>query len=174
MKPRDYFRFPFVDLSILLSMVCIGWAVIRLARIEPQLAGDRRQSEELPAIFGECKELFRGTLENPELARREFDLVWYDALLLKAEYFDIAERLELQLPELANAISDPSAQKGRADLPPRLLELRNWIAKQKDRAGLERLETRSKELKDRIARERLQETNGPLPRPPGTLSTSED
>ncbi len=118
--------------------------------------------------------MFRGTLENPELARREFDLIWYDALLLKVEYFDIAERLESQLPELASAISDPVAQKGRADLPPRLLELRNWIAKEKDRTGLERLETRSKELKERITREQQHETNSPLLRPSGTFPISEE
>ena len=154
-------------------MLCIGWAVIRLAKIEPQLARDHGQSEELPAIFRECKELFRGSLENPELTRREFDLVWYDALLLKAEYLGIADRLESHLPELAGAISDPSAQRGHTDLPPRMLELRNWIAKQKDRAGLERLEIRSKELKERIAREQLSATNGPPARPAGAFSASE-
>ena len=78
MKPRDQFRFPFVDLSILLAMLCIAWAVFRLSKLEPELAGDRQQSEELPAIFQECRELFRGGLENSDVARKEFDLIWYD------------------------------------------------------------------------------------------------
>src|SRR6266404_1906457 len=151
MKPRDQFRFPFVDLSILLAMLCIAWAVFRLSKLEPELAGDRQQSEELPAIFQECKELFRGGLENADVVRKEFDLIWYDALLLKAEYLGIADRLESDLPDLSSAVTDPSAPKGHPELLPRMNNLKSWLEKQKDRIGLERLEIRSKELKERIA-----------------------
>src|SRR5438477_9171139 len=120
MKPRDQFRFPFVDLSILLAMLCIAWAVFRLSKLEPGLASDRQQSEELPAIFRECKELFRGGLESADVARKEFDLIWYDALLLKAEYLGIADRLESDLPDLTSAVSDTSASRGHPELQQRM------------------------------------------------------
>jgi len=48
MNPRNQFRFPWVDASILLAMLLIGWASFRLAKLEPQIAGDRQLSRELP------------------------------------------------------------------------------------------------------------------------------
>src|SRR2546425_1068667 len=151
MRARDRIRFPFVDLGIILAMSFIGWTAYRLAEIEPQISSDRQQSQVLPDIFKECKKLFRENIENPELARRESDLVWHDALLLKAEYLSVADRLQADLPELDSALTEAAARKGRVEGQRRMQELKSWLDKQLDRAGLERLEGRSKELKARIA-----------------------
>src|ERR1044071_4029978 len=143
-------------------MVLIGWPVYWLAKIEPQLAGDRSQSEELFAVFQECKELFRASLKNPEVARREFDLTWYDALQLKAEYVGVAERLAASIHDLATALNEAATPKGRAEVPRPVQELKGWIGKQTDRAALERLEARSRELQERVVESQLQGTNGPV------------
>ena len=63
-----------------------------------------------------------GSIQNPELARGEFDLILRDALRLKTEYLSIADRLQADLPELNSALNDPSVQKGRGELPRRLIE----------------------------------------------------
>lgn len=143
-------------------MLLIGWAAYRLAKLESPISADRQQSRELADLFKECKELFEESLENPELARRESDLVWYEALLLKAEYLGVADRLESDLPELDSALNDASTAKGRAELPRKIHELNNWIKKQKDRADMGRLAVRSKELKERIAGAQRSRTNGPI------------
>lgn len=156
------FRFPFVDLSILLAMLLISWTVYCLSRIEPRLAADLRQSAELPALFKECKDLFRASLDDPELARRELDLVWYDALQLKAEYTGIADRLESGLPDLESALAEASAARSRGELPRQALELKTWIAKQKERAGLERLEARSREWQRQVELAHVKDSNGPV------------
>src|SRR5262245_19674816 len=94
MKPRNQFRFPWVDASILLAMLLIGWASFRLAKLEPQIAGDRQLSRELPDLFKQCQELFKDRIEKPERMRREFDLAWHEATRLKAEYLVIADHLQ--------------------------------------------------------------------------------
>ena len=162
MSLRGHSRFPLIDLSVLLAILLIGWAALRLARIEPEISRESQQSRELPDIFRECQVLFRESIKNPELARREFDLVWHDALGLKAEYLSIGDRLRSDLSELESALADSAAQKGRAELPRRMHELKIWIEKQQDRAGLDRLESRSQELKERIAGAQLSGTNGPI------------
>src|SRR2546426_1056276 len=116
MNPRNQFRFPWVDASILLAMLLVGWAASRLANLEPQIAGDRQLSRELRGIFKECQDLFKDNIEQPERARREFDLVWHEAAMLKAEYHSIADRLQSDLPELDIALRDVSARKARGDL----------------------------------------------------------
>ena len=51
MSPRRHpFRFPYADLSILVAVSFIGWAVFWLAKIEPQILRDHQQSEERPEI----------------------------------------------------------------------------------------------------------------------------
>src|SRR5437899_2220951 len=135
MSPRKHVRFPFVDLSIILAVCLIGWAAFRLARLEPQIASEQQQFQELSSLFKECQELFGGSIQNPELARGEFDLILRDALRLKTEYLSIADRLQADLPELNSALNDPSVQKGRGELARRLIELKSWMEKQKDRAG---------------------------------------
>src|SRR6266536_3925505 len=116
MKLTKYFRFPVLDLSILVAIMVIGWAVFRLAKIEPQIASDRQKLQDLPDIFTECKELFRESIASPDRARRELDLAWNDALMLKAEYLGVASRLQSDLPELESALADSSAAKGNAEL----------------------------------------------------------
>src|SRR5919108_2136740 len=128
MKLRD-FRFPVVDLSLLLAILFLAWAAFCLAKLEPQIARDRQQSRELPDLFRECKELFSESIEKPERARREIDLVWQDGL--KAEYLGIAERLEADLPDLKSPLVDGPAAKAGAELQRRMQELKNWIEKQK-------------------------------------------
>jgi signal transduction histidine kinase len=162
MNLTDRFRLPVMDLSILLAIVVIGWAAYRLAKIEPQIASDRQKLQDLPDIFTECKELFRESIESPDRARRELDLAWNDALMLKAEYLGVARRLQSDLPGLESALAYLSAAKGNAELPRRMHDLRTWIEKQKDRAGIERLDVRSQELKRRIAAAQLSGTNGPV------------
>jgi signal transduction histidine kinase len=160
MNPRNQFRFPWVDASILLAMLFIGWAAFRLAKLEPQIAGNRQLSRELPGIFKECHDLFRDSIEKPERARREFDLVWHEAARLKAEYLGIADRLQSDLPELDIALRDVSTRTDRGDLQRRMRELKSWMEKEKDRAGLERLDVRSEELTERIAGAQVSSTNG--------------
>src|SRR5439155_8216898 len=124
MKPHRPFRFPVASLAILLAMLLIGSAAIRLGKLEPEVSTDLRQSRELAEIFNQCQALFRERLEKPELARKESELVWYDALILKAEYLGIADRLQTDLGELNLALSEPS--KNRADLQRRVNELKSW------------------------------------------------
>ena len=161
MNPREYMRFPFVDVSIVLAMVLIGWAELRLARIEPQFSSAWQQSRELQDVFTDCRNLFKESIASPERARMEFDLVWQDAVRLKSEYVNIANRLQSELPELENGLPDNVARKIHPDLPKRMQNLKIWIEKQKERAGLERLDSRSVALKERIAGSQLTSTNGP-------------
>src|SRR2546422_5688976 len=121
MKPHRQFRFPVASLAILVAMLLIGSAAIRLGKLEPEISNDLRQSRELAEIFKQCRALFKERLEKPELARRESELVWYDALMLKAEYLGIADRLQSDLPELDLALSELS--KNRADAQRRVTEL---------------------------------------------------
>src|SRR5207248_10482305 len=114
------------DASILLAMLLIGWAAFRLAILELQIAGDRQLNRELRGLFKECQDLFKDGIEQPERARREFDLVWREAAVLKGEYLSIADRLQSDLPELDIALRDVSARKERGDLQERLRELKSW------------------------------------------------
>src|SRR2546425_8606735 len=126
------------------------------------MVGDRQLNRELAAILKGCQDLFRDSIEKPERARREFDLEWHEAAMLKAEYLSIADRLQSDLPELDIAFRDVSTRKDRGDLPERMRELRIWIEKQKDRAGLEGLDMRSEELKKRIAGAQVTATKGAI------------
>src|SRR2546426_11809404 len=94
-------------------MLLIGWASLRLANLEPQMVGDRQLKRELASILKECQDLFRDSIEKPERARREFDLEWHEAAMLKAEYLSIADRLQSDLPELDIAFRDVSTRKDR-------------------------------------------------------------
>src|SRR5262245_43835534 len=162
MKPRNQFRFPWVDASILLAMLLIGWASLRLAKLEPQISGDRQLSRELSDIFKQCQDLFRDRIKKPERARREFDLVWQEAATLKAEYLNIADHLQSELPELENALRDVSARQDRGGLPERMRRLKGWSDKQTHRADLEQLEVRSVELMERTAGTQGSSTNRPV------------
>src|SRR5881394_2382063 len=161
MNPRNQFRFPWVDASILLAMLFIGWAAFRLAKLEPQISGDRQLSRELPDIFNECRDLFKDSIAKPERARREFDLVWQEAAMLKADYLRIADRLQSDLPELDIALRDPSARKDRGHRQERMRELKSWIEKQMDRVSLEQLDVRSEQWMERTAGAQVSSTNGP-------------
>jgi len=66
MNPRNQFRFPWVDASILLAMLLIGWAAFRLANLEPQIAGDGQLSRELRGIFKECQDLFKDSIGDAQ------------------------------------------------------------------------------------------------------------
>ena len=162
MRRRREFRFPLVDLVIILALLLICWAVFLLARIEPRISSVGRQSEALTGIFKECQRLFRENGDNLELERRKFDLSWYEALTLKAEYLGVAARLRSELPALEAALTNSGAAKGPGELTQGTPELKTWIAKQIDRVALERLEARSKDLKAAIARAQLEGTNGPV------------
>jgi signal transduction histidine kinase len=161
MKLRNQFRFPWVDASILLVVLLIGWASLRLAKLEPQIAGDRQLSQELTESFKQCQDLFRDSIEKPERARREFDLVWQEAATLKSEYLNIADHLQSDLPELDNALRDVALRKDRGDLQERMRKLKSWIAKQRNRADLERLDVRSAALMEQTAAAQSPSTNRP-------------
>ena len=162
MSSRNHLRFLFVDLAIVFAMCVIGWAAFRLGKIEPEIASDEQQSQDLPSIFKECHDVFAEDIEDPERARRGSELLWYDGLLLKAEYLGIADRLQADLPDLDRAVISASASKRQPGLPRRMQDLKNWIEKQRDRTGLERLGSRSRELKERIAGTQPSVTNGSI------------
>jgi signal transduction histidine kinase len=124
-------------------------------RIEPEVATQRRQSQALQQIFEEAQRLISENTNDWELARRELDLAWYDALLLKSEYLGLAQRLESSLPPLRGVLNNLA--EGKGELPPALRELQSWIDKECERVSLERLDTRSKALQQRMAGS--QETN---------------
>jgi signal transduction histidine kinase len=149
MNRRPGFRLVLLDLAIVLPLLLIGWATFRLVRLEPQISAERRQSEALQDILREAQRLFKEGTNDLELARRALDLSWYDALLLKSEYLGIAERLESSLPELRSVLRN--LEEGRSGMSPGLGELQGWIAKESERIGLERLDTRSKALQHRMA-----------------------
>jgi signal transduction histidine kinase len=117
--------------------------------MESEIAGERQQSEALREIFKEARRLFREKTNDLGLARRQLDLSWYDALLLKSEYLGLAERLESSVPVLQSMVSNFST--GKAELSPGLRDLQNWIDKETERVSLERLDTRSKSLQQRMA-----------------------
>jgi hypothetical protein len=171
MRPRSYLRFLFVDLPIVFAMCVIGWAVFRLGKMEARITSAEQQSQELPGVFQECHDLFAEGIDSPEPVRRGSDLIWYDALLVKAEYLNIADRLQADLPDLNRAVSNASASKRHPGLPRRIQDLKTWIEKQKDRTGLDRFAGRSKEIKERMAGTRLSRTNGPWDhRRPGNVA----
>ncbi|HTL59002.1 MAG TPA: ATP-binding protein [Candidatus Limnocylindrales bacterium] len=159
MSQRPVFRFIVLDLAIILALSLIGWAAWRLARIEPSIAAQRRQSEQLQELFKETQRIFKENTNDWELTRREFDLSWYEALLLKSEYFLLADRLESSLPSLQNALNTFRQKKG--ELPSDLPELQKWIEREAERVSLQRLDIRSKSLQERIARANNQATNQP-------------
>jgi signal transduction histidine kinase len=158
MSQRPGFRLILLDLAIVLPIVLIGGAAYRLMRIEPEIAAERRQSEALQEIFKEAQRFLKENTNDLEMARRELDLFWYDALLLKNEYFGLAERLESSLPALRSSLNNFTERKG--EIPAGLRELRSWIDKEHERVALERLDTRSKGLQERMAQ--TPETNGAL------------
>src|SRR5690349_20330363 len=133
MSRRPGFRFILLDLAIVLSLVLVGWATYRLMRIEPQISSERRQSEALQQIFKEAQRLFKEGTNDLELARRELDLFWYDALLLKNEYLGLAEHLESSLPAFRKSLNNLA--EGKSELTPGLLELQSWIAKEGERVS---------------------------------------
>jgi len=140
---------------MVLPLALIGWATYRLTRIEPQISSESRQAEALQQIFREAQRLFKEGTNDLELERRELDLSWYDALLLKNEYLALAEHIESSLPAFRRALNNLA--EGKSKLTPGLLELQSWFGKESERVSLERLDTRSKALQQRMAA--TQETN---------------
>src|SRR5262245_14654415 len=161
MKPRNHFQLPFVELSIILAALFIGWAVYQLTTIEPRTLRDQEQAKDFEATFNACRDLFSETI-NPELARRESDLFWHEGFVLKREYLGIADRLQTELPALNRALSGPSSRRRSADLQDKIIPLKTWIEKQADRIGFERLDLRSKRFQARVDEAQLSGTNGPI------------
>jgi hypothetical protein len=149
-----------VDLVILGALLVVGWAGLRLTKTEPEISRDRQEAHASQEVFHECQELFRASLSQPELERREFDLAWQERLRLKAEYYRIAERIESHLTDLDQALRESTTSQIPPALQERLHALKHWIARQNDRFGAEPIAARSKELKERIARSNLLRTNG--------------
>ena len=149
MSRRPELSFILLDLAILLPLVLIGWAAYQLIRIESQIAVERQQSETLREIFQEARHLFREETNDLGLVRRQRDLSWYDSLLLKNEYLELAERLESSLPALQARVTNFST--GKAESSSDLGDLQNWIGKESQRVSLEQLDTRSKALQHRMA-----------------------
>ena len=152
-----------VDLSILVALLVIAWAALRLGEFVPQISSGYEEIQDLREVFKECQALFGENSNQAEkIARRKSDVVWHETLLLQAEYSSLAERLQSNLPELDQALKRPSAQTGRAELDRKMQDLKVWIGRQKERASLERLDSRSKELKERIAKAQLVVSNRPV------------
>src|SRR5262245_56018075 len=159
MKPRNHFQLPFVELSIILAALFIGWAVYQLTTIEPRTLRDQEQAKDFEAAFNACRDLFSETI-NPELARRESELFWHEGFVLKREYLGVADRLQTELPALNRALSEPSARRNAEQ--GKILALKTWIEKQADRIGFERLDLRSKQFQARVDGAQLSGTNGAI------------
>src|SRR5262245_31198238 len=152
MKPRNHFQLPFVELSIILAALLIGWAVYQLMTIEPRTLRDQEHAKDFEAVFNACRDLLSETI-NPELARRESDLFWHEGFVLKREYIGIADRLQTELPSLNRALNETSSRQH----PERnkITDLKTWIEKQTERVGFERLDLRSKQFQARVDEARL-------------------
>jgi signal transduction histidine kinase len=165
MTKRGDSRFLWIDLSILLAMLLVGWAIIRLARTEPTIAGESLASQQLEGVFKECQALAKESTENPERTermRRRSDLEWQETILLGDEYLNISDHLRRQKPALEKALDETARLKTGAQPLKGAPDLNVWIRTQKDPARVERLENQSKFLKERIKSAQLTGTNGSI------------
>lgn len=162
MSKRGDFRFLWIDLSILVAILLVGWAIFRLGRTEPEISKVSRESRELGNVFEECQTLVRESVKNPEPTRRRSDLEWQETLLLEDEYLNIGERVQAELPRLEQALDESARPKETAQQLRKVQGLKSWIQTQKDRARVERLDMKSSELKERIAQAQLSGTNRPV------------
>jgi len=149
MSKRADFRFLWIDLSILLAILFIGWAIFRLTKTEPNISQESSASQELRSVFEQCQALVRESMQNPERTRRKSDLEWQETMLLEDEYVNIGERLRTEVPALAKALDEHSKRETAQPLA-KMQDLKVWIQTLKDRARVERLDNKSKELKERM------------------------
>jgi len=160
MSNRGDYRFLWIDVSILLAIVLVGFAIFKLAKTEPSITKESVASQETQSVFQECQALVRESAQNPERARRKSDLEWQETMLLEDEYLNLADHINAELPGLEKALDDTSKSKSTAQGLEKIQELKVWIQTQKDRARVERLGRQSKELKQRMATAQLSGTNG--------------
>jgi signal transduction histidine kinase len=160
MNLHGQFRFPFVDLAVVLAMVLLGCAVWLLAKVEPQVSNDRQEAQDLEEAFKRGRKMAATGSKVPERVSRESYALWQEARALQSEYSSVADRLEGELPELERMLSEAYSPKGGEEPAQRMRELSAWIEKQKDRATFDPFEGTSKELEERLARGRQPGTNG--------------
>jgi signal transduction histidine kinase len=160
MSKRGHFRFLWVDLSILLAILFVAWAIFQLGKTEPTIATESRSSEELQSVFQECQALARESVQNSERVRRRSDLEWQETMLLQDEYFNVADHLKNELPALGKAVEETAKSKNATPQAQKVSELKVWIQTQKDRARVERLENQTRELRARMKSTQLSGTNG--------------
>ena len=162
MSNRADYLFLWIDLSILLAILLVGWAIFELAKTEPNISKESQASQELQAVFQECQALVQESLENPERARMRSDLEWQETMLLEDEYLNVADRLKAELPGLEKALDEAAKPGNMAQALAKMQDLKVWIQTQKDRVRVERLERQSNELKQRMATSEFSGTNGTI------------
>src|SRR5262249_26537080 len=112
MNLRRQFRFPFVDLAIVVAMFLIAWAAWRLAKAEPEVSRDRQEAWELQKAFRRGRTMAGGVTNPPAGLQRESYALRQEARELQQEYSAVADRLDGELPDLGQALAEVSAPKG--------------------------------------------------------------
>ena len=162
MNLRNYSRFPWLDLWIVPTLVLIGWAIFRLGKAEPEIATTDQYAGQIQAAFSECQRWVREGIDDVEGTRRQSDRAWQEVAGLSEELRGLAERLESAVPQLEKALDESASRKGAVDRQRSVQELNNWIAKEKERVTMERLDSNSKELKDQLESRQISGKSGPL------------
>ncbi len=196
MNPRLITRLPWFELSLILVMAFIGWAVFALLQLEPadRLDFERveqaatnwqaterskllnwqesesvnflAQSNKIQKAFSDVQGQFTNELRGLEETQMTNDWTQPGIFRIHEEYLSIAAHLASSVPPMQTALSNyvgrsASPELAGADYGAFLKgsrDLRNWIAKKKDRPDAEWFQARSQELKERIS---LQPTSGP-------------
>jgi signal transduction histidine kinase len=156
-SPQSDSRFPVI--VIVAAVLIIGWAVWWLTRIESRLSNVLVKSVELETALKGYQDLAQKEDVDPERARRESELYWQEASVLKREYQRIADHLEERLPELRKVASEVRVSKVNTEQQRNLQELRSWIEKEKERASLQWLEAGGEGLKQQVINAQASATN---------------
>jgi len=162
MRLRGYSRFPWLDLWIVPTLVLIGWATFRLSEVEPEISKSENYFRQIENVFTQCQKWVREGVDDLESKRRESDRRWQEAMTLRGELMTISETLEASVPELERALNEADSRKEAANTLQQVQKSRAWIAKEKDRVNVERLDAKSKQFNQWLEGCQISGTNGPL------------
>lgn len=180
-------RLPFFELTIVVVMAILGWAVfwsynkeaevktltddLNNCRKELKETSDKaskelnamqQESNAMQQVYQELREAFPGELSPEQTYITENMLKLSETLQIQEEYFSIADHLTSSLSNLHNVLIDGVSRKSgtlRAQFNRQSSEFEEWLKKEKDHVEMWRFRTRTQHLIERIAKQRLTSTN---------------
>jgi len=172
-------RLPLFELLILIVMGILIWAAFRLYNEQGLIEGQRERVKALTAesnrlileaaasqqVYTNLQQAFKGELSPEQTNRMENMLKLAETLQIKEEYLSIAKDLTSRFGELHTTLGEGLKRRPRAltnDFWRQRREMDDWPNKEKSSVELGHFPARSQKLKERIDKERLASTNGPV------------